>query len=725
MAGEKMREPTPKEVSSRDSANDSLLSKYMINVKLAKVKMDDLFQSSSNDSNDVPDDGQGPMRLQANFMNINYTPASTRRSWMPSSRNQPSATQELRRGSESKINDIEKAGSENAMAQQRSTASTDQERSVEATKQGSKTFSRATNYLSRMKPKQSKAPAPKSTVKQESENTNGLGLIPSLSHSTASSDSFNEEFPYDSPAATQDPLWRSFKNLHSEYRAFASKHTTQRMLQVQSWVLPFLRKTKDNTSIKTLSPEDIERRAGVLDKWWALMLEMLDGQGKNSVTSMDRPFLFDALTMIMERDEWRQATPYFLPFNSRPSPEAARPTTNSAGLAEYNVRTMFAANLIRQMSFVVDKMSQRHASSSQVKFAGMTCAYAFFFAPGVGEVLTRLWALTPDLIRRASDELGLPRRNDGKNEQIVSIFPPKLAGLGWTSPKAMANTMKQSPRTPTVVATIPWTGPWVGRWKGQDSDLLFIFCKYYHIFCQQLLPQGLPMEQKARTPGFVLVHAQILSIIDATIRRQTAFHGAGNPAAIESGLGIDGLPSSSSSSLCPNVMKDMSDNRLIVLLRKFLMENSVEHAIAKKSLADACARMLKAAALKTSQFDSAVCHSLCDYLEEFMRVYDQYESLTPGTKYFDWDFWLEALKRMLDSMSSTLEVRVFAFLYSNWEMVVKTSERKLSVCKDWLLSEEIFSRFFNNWCPMVRGYYHRLLCWRVCRDEGKVDEVQL
>lgn len=233
------------------------------------------------------------------------------------------------------------------------------------------------------------------------------------------------------------------------------------------------------------------------------------------------------------------------------------------------------------------------------------------------------------------------------------------------------------------------------------------------------------MEQKARTPGFVLVHAQILSIIDATIRRQTAFHGAGNPAAIESGLGIDGLPSSSSSSLCPNVMKDMSDNRLIVLLRKFLMENSVEHAIAKKSLADACARMLKAAALKTSQFDSAVCHSLCDYLEEFMRVYDQYESLTPGTKYFDWDFWLEALKRMLDSMSSTLEVRVFAFLYSNWEMVVKTSERKLSVCKDWLLSEEIFSRFFNNWCPMVRGYYHRLLCWRVCRDEGKVDEVQL
>jgi hypothetical protein len=51
--------------------------------------------------------------------------------------------------------------------------------------------------------------------------------------------------------------------------------------------------------------------------------------------------------------------------------------------------------------------------------------------------------------------------------------------------------------------------------------------------------------------------------------------------------------------------------------------------------------------------------------------------------------------------------------------------RKEALCLEWLLSEEVFVRFFTHWCPMVRAYYMRLLCWRICRDAGSPNELDV
>src|SRR6185312_2592570 len=102
-----------------------------------------------------------------------------------------------------------------------------------------------------------------------------------------------------------------------------------------------------------------------------------------------------------------------------------------------------------------------------------------------------------------------------------ALFPPKLGPLGWTSPRAMWDALKKIPKMPLLVARIPWTGPWVARWKGRDTDLFFIFFKYFRVLSDQFIPPGLPLTEKARSPAFALVHAQLLSIVDSTIHRQT------------------------------------------------------------------------------------------------------------------------------------------------------------------------------------------------------------
>lgn len=550
----------------------------------------------------------------------------------------------------------------------------------------------------------------------------------SESNSTPVTDDSSNEMP----PQMRDTLWSSFKTLELEFKSFTLKQMAQRIIQVQSLLLPFLRSTMNHSSLRVLLPEDVDRRATILHKWWNAILDLLDGQSQQPVPGVDRPILLEAATMLMMRPEWRQATSSFQPLADRSPTERVRSrswTTSSqstfdsnqsillAESAEHNVRTMFVSNLVRQMAIVVEKMSLRHAPLTLVNFAGKTCAYAFFFAPGVADILLRLWGLTPELIRRVADEFGLPRKDNGDSDDIVAFFPPKLGPYGWTSPRAVWNNLKQIPKMTVLVARIPWTGPWVARWKGRDTDLFFIFCKYFYILSDQFMPPGLPISEQARSPAFVLVQAQLLSLLDSTIHRQAALGEAYNPPLVDSMHGADA--SAMAMQLPPsNLLKGMSENRLVVLLKDFLIEDMSEIPTAKDTFASAFAALTKAATRRTSKFNNAACFTLCDFLEEVFVIYDEFTASGSASCYIDWTFWIEVFRRVMSSMNTMSEVRTLSFLFTVWNVAAKDPKAKKELCSNWLLTEETFNTLFNNWCPMVRAYYHRLLCWRICRYDG-------
>lgn len=611
-----------------------------------------------------------------------------------------------------------------------------------------KSFTRPTSYLSKIKGNKQNTFLGRDGAESEhsfdssatSLNRTSNSIRTSASQSICSDGNTNtpitDESCNEMTPKLRDPLWSSFKTLDVETKALGSKQTAHRVAQVHSILLPFLRSTRDHPSAKTIALEDVERRAIILNKWWTSLLDMLHGQLKQPIPGMDRPVLLEAATMLMMRPEWRQATSYMQPLAERSPSErvrsrswtnASKSTTDSfahsemlAESAEHNVRTMFVNNLVKQMAYVVDKMSMRHAPLSLVNFSGKTCAYAFFFAPGVADVLLRLWGLTPELMKRTGTELGLPRRDAGESDDIVALFPPKLGVFGWSSPRTMWDALKQIPKMPLLVARIPWTGPWVTRWKGRDTDLFFIFCKYFHVLSDQFMPPGLPLTEKARSPAFALVHAQLLSIIDSTIHRQAGVEPTYAPL-IDS---VNGADSALPMPLPPsNAVKGMGENRLVILLKDFLSDDAPEITGAKHTFAETFATLIKAAASKTSLYDNTACFTLCDFLEEVLMVYHDFE--TPSTSYIDWSFWVEVCKRMSSSMNTMSEVRMLSFVFTIWDAVAKDSRRKANVCLEWLLTEETFNAFFNNWCPMVRAYYQRLICWRMCRYTGGSNEMDL
>jgi hypothetical protein len=476
------------------------------------------------------------------------------------------------------------------------------------------------------------------------------------------------------------------------------------------------------------------------------MLEMLNGKHNQSISGTDRPVFLEAVVGIMTRPEWRIPFPMArqssgptesLKYASTSVSETSDASASSGSefLVEsihHNIRNIFIQNLLSQMAFVVERMSMRHAPASLVAFCGKACAYAFFFCPGVPDILVRLWCTPPGMFRRILVESAETRTGNTRayTQELAICFPPALRPLAFHSQAPLLRYLRQKPEAPLNTTGIAWNRPWVSRWAGRDTDLFFVFVKYIHILYAEYLPPETEKGKRILAPGLLLVHAQLLFVLEDTIYKQSA-QQAPDPhsaAAITFDDFIESPDASASTHHLrsgSNSHRSMAENRLIILLRDFLSEQSAEPNRARLFFAESFCGIIKAAAQKMSLFDHNACFLLCDFLEEIIPIITRYAQ-SIETDLFDWSFWLEVCRQMMQSHNSLTEVRVFSFLYCVWGTWTATEERKASLCLDFLLHEPIFYHYFNHWSPMVRAYFHRLLCWRVGRfntDPSSLDSM--
>jgi hypothetical protein len=535
----------------------------------------------------------------------------------------------------------------------------------------------------------------------------------------------------------RDELWSAFRSLDTDFSKFQNKTSALKTNVVRSTVLPFLRNHPNDTTCKDLLPEDLDRRVNIFNKWWVGLLDMLDNQNGQSVSGVDRPIILDAITGIMVRPEWRQPPSYFAPLRERTGAvnkcrrqsTASDSTASSQYIADsvyHNVRQTFIRNLQAQMSMIVDKMSLRHAPASLVAFCGKAVAYAWFFCPGVADALARVWKMPFETIQRVANEFEVGRRAAFTvgDDDVVAAFPPNLHSLGWTSAKGLVNLLRGPAVLPPDIAKISWQGPWAGRWCGRDSDLFYVFAKHYHILLAEFLEPEAPLSEKALAPGFILVNAQLLTILDGTIKRQPDPIAGPNALLDEFLTGADARAAALPLSPSSNLSRLMCENRLIMLLRDFLSEGPSGFGNARLLFAEAFGHIMRASAKRISIYEHHSCYILCDFMEEALPIFIRYhQNSSLQTDFTDWAFWLEVCKKMLESQNSMTEIRLFSFIYGSWNLIVGDASRKEVFCLQWLLSEDTFRKFLLHWCPMVRSYYMRLLCWRVCRFEGEASEL--
>jgi hypothetical protein len=532
------------------------------------------------------------------------------------------------------------------------------------------------------------------------------------------------------PGRKKDELWNIFRGLEADLQKFHAKSTNLKVNVVRSSLLPFLQQYATHPSFNALRPEDLDRRVNILNKWWTSLLGLLHGKHNQSVSGTDRPVFLEALSGIMMRKEWR--IPYLQNFSAHSS-NSSLESSSSDFLAEsifHNVRNIFNQNLLSQMSFVVERMSLRHAPASLVAFCGKACAYAFYFCPGVADMLVRLWNTPSDAFRRLlADPLGykgLGGRAIAQN--LAARFPLPVRSLAFCSHIALSRYLRQPPTLPLSATQIPWHGPWVSRWCGRDSDLFYVFVKYFHMLNCEFLHLETDTSHQLFAPGMLSVQGHLLMVLEDTLYRQSSPQAPENPFAPSSVTFDDFIegPNTAMSTMhlgMANCHRSMAENRLIILLRDFLSEPSPELAPARRMYIDSFMRVLKTAARKTSLFNHNACLVLCGFVEETAPLIDRYARKIKED-IFHWPFWLDVCKQMTLSQNSMTEVRLFSFLFSMWKSWTSNKERYYNLCSQFLLHDDYFYTYFSHWNPMVRAYFQRLICWRVARFSANPTPVE-
>ncbi|EEQ27896.1 hypothetical protein McanMca71_005230 [Microsporum canis] len=534
----------------------------------------------------------------------------------------------------------------------------------------------------------------------------------------------------------KDELWHVFRALDVDYQKFASKSTSLKVNVLRSSLLPVLSRILNHPSNHRLRPEDLDRRTNILNRWWTGLLELLNGRNGQSITGTDRPVYLESIVAIMTRPEWR------VPFQSNVSGSSSTSTsrvdlaarshtslesTGSDFLAEsihHNIRNTFNQNLLSQIAYSIDRMSVRHTPASLVSFCGKTCAYAFFFCPDVAGVLIRLWNIPPTIYRNVINEFDVGHNHVLRGvmaEEISSQFPPAVRTLSFSGHSSFIRSLRRNTMVPLAAAQINWFGPWAPRWAGRDTDLFFIFLKHFYLLITDMLPAISDMSKRIYVPGFIPVHAQMLIVLQNTLSKHTglqptdALHSTANATFDDL---LDGADTPASLPLRQtNSLILMSESRLIMTLRDFIADSSMQQ-LTKQLFVQSFCNILKLGARKTSLFDHNACFALCDFVEELIPLIPPYCRTNDLHDPLDWDFWLDVCLEMLKSNNSLTEVRTFAFIFAGWAEIIHDPRRKERLCIDMLLGRELFTRYFGHWSPMVRGYYHRLICWRLARHDG-------
>ena len=592
-----------------------------------------------------------------------------------------------------------------------------------------------------------KSPGPDGPSVPPLPTSSSTDKLPSLNHKF--SDSSNPPVPSvksfermqilaAEPPRKKDPLWSIFRVIDGEYQKFQSRPSTLKTAIVRSALLPFLRTYAEHPSTSSLRPEDLDRRTVILNKWWTGLLEMLNGRHGESVSGNDRPATLEAVTALMVRPEWTLSIPTITPkIGKTPRTSLKSRSTTSLGSTMtmssdflidsvyHNVRNIFTQNLLAQMAYVVDKMSTRSVPASVVAFCGRAAAYAFFYCDGVAEILVRLWALPPETMRRVVVESGLQRDvklDSVALDRISSNFPPCLHSLTFRALRPMTNYLRVRPHVPIATSYISWHGPWAGRWAGRDTNLFYIFTKFYTDLLCRFLPDDASPEETLAAPGWLLVQAQILTVLDSTLQNTNRLSSVDQITGPSSVTFDDMLGEADATvTMLPlpvnGAIRSMAENRLIMLLRDCLSGSATMVDKAQSIFAQSFCGLLRAAARRTSIFDHNACFTLCDLLEEAIPILSRYYQSNVMTA-IDWPFWLDVCKRMLQSQNTMTEVRLFSFLYSMWGAITSDADQKRQICIEWLLADDIFLDQFCHWCPMVRAFFMRLLVWRVAKPDG-------
>lgn len=541
---------------------------------------------------------------------------------------------------------------------------------------------------------------------------------------------------------TLETILNNFQALpHTKQGRAASENSrTDLTLGLTNHLLPFLKTEEGFYGSVYLDQNLAAAHRNILLGWLGLIFDELREPQPTS-----RAACLDGVSGILESH-------FFASHNINSSPEALK---------------QYRSVLVTVLSFAIDKLNDKAVYANTLVFAGRMLSLAFFRIEGVGRKLLR--ALPPVKrmsMRRLLDEMMESHETNTSSEQPPNLqpFPPYLRELCFVDLPSYCHVFSSpSLESDNLLVQegdiqVEMSGNWLIRWTASDSDLPFAFYRAYHRqLATYLRPQErhtLPPSTLISMPGFLLVAASFLDKCDSLVHRSLRSVTTLGPTANNFSAGESANLAMGAK---PKVL-ELAHRRLVSTALDIVGgspkptagEGQDEEEDSISRMDDAGRRRqffggllnlwIRAIAKRTSMWDTRSVFLLLDLLDGlFYTVLYTAPSSPPSQpsppdlpvppavpklaqsslQLFDFHFILDVLRRILISADNTVCImRTIAFIYSQFEALTTLPETLKALCLDLLLDPHVFQHLFLHWNSGVRGYYMRLLIWRLSRLNG-------
>lgn len=542
-------------------------------------------------------------------------------------------------------------------------------------------------------------------------------------------------------------LLKLYKKLDVDLAKFNAKQNGVLKTNVlRTTLLPFLRSANSIESIcshdskiyKSLSSVS----TSILLKWWKSLLSGLTTKNSNlSVSSTDRNAYLEGISRIMARSEW-----YHI---------------------DQETYRQYQSQLVATLDYAISKLQTLKIVPISVSaFVGKVFAYSFFCLPHVSDALLFLLNVKQSVFElNMTNFTGNRDLTEEEVKKLKNIFPSTIHHLIHF--KGITNLPKKQkvyinaippPKHPVNGIRDP-NGSWVRRWCNSDSDVFNSFFRHYISiqqtyfinYCNRTLNanndtfkirQAVDSSLIFHCPGFSILIShiyQIFSVSIARILQNSSLSKPNVPILVNqqqpwSQKQQPPIPNGSSSSnpqmsVSVNVQmkqNDMYYNSIIKIL-KTLRDINYCDVISSGHITSFIDSLLISIAQTISIHDATKNGLVLNIFHELANHIIDYNNL-------NWDFWLGCCYIMIQNTDhiQTL-LKSLAFLFNMWDTIphilspgrvpseephlkgwLKNPNKSFKLnFTEWLISNEIWNKFFIHWHPIVRSYYIRLIVWRV------------
>ncbi|WEJ93343.1 hypothetical protein PSN45_000806 [Yamadazyma tenuis] len=523
-------------------------------------------------------------------------------------------------------------------------------------------------------------------------------------------------------------MLKHFKRLELGLNKFNSKSdgiATTNILRTV--LLPFLRSSSLNSLLVGISTTIgykvykslVSILSSILIKWWTSLLNSLINS--HTLSSIDRSAYLECISRIISRREWFHL---------------------EDGLVDAITVKAHDDILVLTLDYSIWKLASiKHLPLSICAFVGKVFAYGFFRLEGVSNALLFLLNIKQSVFE---ENRRVFRRHTQASPddltQLYATFPKHLhylVGFDGLQNKDLSKHQKiflncLVPPKKEVPGIKDPNGLWVGRWLNSDSDIFNSFLRHYLHILHSTYSINNPVVSDGmllNSPGLNIIMTHLFQILQISVSRISK-----NNSNLKINQDFQVMQKLSSSPAATSAKSNLQKQNDVFYNSVFKIFRTLRDL--KFSLH-----------LESATCDDKFMNSMIGYVEMILKSFASQMTIYEFNKsslilniiyefvnslgVIDWTFWLNCCHLMIENTDHIqILLKNISFLFNVWDKIpeivpqvgANTGNIKwFSDCNKsfkvnfigWLISSNIWEKFFLHWNPLVRNYYLRLLIWQV------------